>query len=188
MISAEQFLDEARRWTASGTREDLQNRDGGPHMSIHTRSGDGWLIRLPCRLASRKRSNDDLPGFGARLQGDSTRFIVQYKIGAKHRRMTLGSTATVTLDSARKSAGDILAAVRLGHDPAGDKAEARLRVKGYVANAREASSHPPTTAIRSSNWLEGRGHVAARFHRRIRRNHRSIPARARQGRCRWSAN
>ena len=124
-----------------------------------------------------------------RLQGDSRRFVVQYKIGAKHRRMTLGSTATVTLDSARKSAGDILAAVRLGHDPAGDKAEARLRVKGYVANAREASSHPPTTAIRSSNWLEGRGHVAARFHRRIRRNHRSIPfVRGRSSRrSRWSA-
>ena len=28
-----------------------------------------------------------------RLQGDSRRFVVQYKIGAKHRRMTLGNVA-----------------------------------------------------------------------------------------------
>jgi integrase len=41
--------------------------------------------------------------------------------------MTLGSTAQLRLDAARKSAADILAAVRLGHDPAGEKAEARVR-------------------------------------------------------------
>jgi integrase len=79
--------------------------------------------------------DDDLPGFGLRLQGDSRRYVVQYKIGAKHRRVTLGSTAAVALDAARKSAGDILAAVRLGHDPAGDKAEARLRAVDVCGTA-----------------------------------------------------
>jgi integrase len=95
--------------------------------------------------------DDDLPGFGLRLQGDSRRFIVQYKIGNKHRRMTLGSTATVTLDSARKSAGDILAAVRLGHDPAGDKAEARLRAVDVCGTAMRRYLAHQKTKLRPSS-------------------------------------
>jgi integrase len=103
----------------------LPDRDRILAMKLSRRTVD--TLTLPTGKQEAIYFDEDLPGFGLRLQGNSRRFIVQYKIGAKHRRMTLGSTAAVTLDAARKSAGDILAAVRLGHDPAGDKAEARLR-------------------------------------------------------------
>src|SRR6516225_8587908 len=102
-------------------------------MKLSRRTVDSFA--LPPGKSEAIYFDDDLPGFGLRLQGDSRRFIVQYKLGAKHRRMTLGSTAAITLDAARKSAGDILAAVRLGHDPAGDKAEARLRATDVCGSA-----------------------------------------------------
>jgi hypothetical protein len=86
-------------------------------MKLSRRTVDS--LALPPGKQEAIYFDEDLPGFGLRLQGDSRRYVVQYKIGSKHRRMTLGSTAAVTLDSARKSAGDILAAVRLGHDPCG---------------------------------------------------------------------
>jgi integrase len=78
--------------------------------------------------------DDDLPGFGLRLRAGGWRgFVVQYKTGKKHRRMTIGTTAQVRLDIARRKAADILAAVRLGHDPAGDKQEARARANDSCA-------------------------------------------------------
>ena len=71
--------------------------------------------------------DDDIPGFGLRLRaGGSRAWVVQYKIGSKQRRMTLGSIKTVSATKARDTAKDILASVRLGKDPAGEKAEARI--------------------------------------------------------------
>ena len=41
--------------------------------------------------------DNDLPGFGVRLRrGGSARFIFQYKLGAQHRRIVLGSTTALT--------------------------------------------------------------------------------------------
>jgi Arm DNA-binding domain len=68
----------------------------------------------------------DLPGFGLRLRaGGSRKWVVQYDTGRKSRRMTLGSTAALDPGKARETAKSILAAVRLGKDPAGDIAAAR---------------------------------------------------------------
>jgi integrase len=53
--------------------------------------------------------------------------ICQYAIGGKQRRLTLGSVKLVDAATARGKAKDILAAVRLGRDPAGEKLEARVR-------------------------------------------------------------
>jgi Arm DNA-binding domain len=66
--------------------------------------------------------DDDVPGFGvrARLTG-SKAFIVQYSIGNKQRRMSLGKIEMLEIDTARQKAKEILAAVRMGQDPAGDK-------------------------------------------------------------------
>jgi integrase len=71
--------------------------------------------------------DDELPGFGLRLrEGGSRNWIVQYKVGPKQRRMTLGSTAMLTVAKARDAAATALAKVRLGNDPANEKAMARL--------------------------------------------------------------
>ena len=66
--------------------------------------------------------------------------------------MTLGSTGAITLDAARKSAGDILAAVRLGHDPAGDKAEARLRATDVCGTAMRRYLIHQKTKLRPSSY------------------------------------
>jgi integrase len=72
--------------------------------------------------------DDDIPGFGLRLrEGGSRSFIFQYKQGAKHRRMALGKATPDTIGDARKTAAKLHARVKLGEDPASDKAEARAK-------------------------------------------------------------
>jgi integrase len=66
--------------------------------------------------------DDAVPGFGVRARaGGSKVYVVQYAIGEKTRRMSLGKVELQGVDKARDKAKDILAAVRLGQDPAGDK-------------------------------------------------------------------
>ena len=59
--------------------------------------------------------DDDLPGFGvrARLSGWKI-FIVQYSIGNRQRRISLGSVDEVNVDQARQMAKEILTAARMG--------------------------------------------------------------------------
>jgi integrase len=86
-------------------------------------------LALPAGVQDRTFFDDELPGFGIRLRkGGSRTYVVQYKIGTKHRRMPLGSVTAVDLGKARSTAKDLLAAVRLGRDPAGEKLEQRQKV------------------------------------------------------------
>src|SRR5262249_29256868 len=73
--------------------------------------------------------DDDVPGFGLRLRaGGSRTFIVQYALGGRQRRMTIGAAKVVDVPKARQTARNLLAKVRLvGYDPAADRAEARVR-------------------------------------------------------------
>jgi integrase len=66
--------------------------------------------------------DDAVPGFGVRARaGGSKVYVVQYAIGEKTRRMSLGKVELQGVDKARDKAKNILAAVRLGKDPAGEK-------------------------------------------------------------------
>jgi integrase len=69
--------------------------------------------------------DDDLPGFGIRLRGNSARWLVQYRVGGKTRRESLGDVRKVTIDAARKIARQRFALAELGTDPAAEKAKAR---------------------------------------------------------------
>jgi integrase len=72
--------------------------------------------------------DSDVPGFGIRLRaGGSKTFVFQYKLGSKQRRLTLGPVTALDLAKAREAAKDLYAQVRLGGDPAGEKAHARLK-------------------------------------------------------------
>ena len=65
-----------------------------------------------------------LPGFGLRLrEGGKRTWIVQYRVGAKQRRVTLGTVETLNADEARKRARSALSKVHLGHDPQLEKGE-----------------------------------------------------------------
>jgi hypothetical protein len=64
--------------------------------------------------------DDDVPGFGVRASLSGWKvFIVQYSIGNQQRRISLGKIETLEIDTARQKAKGILAAVRMGRDPAG---------------------------------------------------------------------
>ncbi len=70
--------------------------------------------------------DDDIPGLGIRMRpGGSRNWVFQYKLGKKHRRMTLGALSAIGLFKARDMAGDLHAKVRLGQDPAAERAEAK---------------------------------------------------------------
>src|SRR5262245_31924570 len=72
---------------------------------------------------------DDLcPGFGLRLRASGSRtFVFQYAVGGKQRRMSLGVVSAVPVGVARKAAEELYAKVKLGQDPAGERAEARIK-------------------------------------------------------------
>ncbi|WP_436642696.1 tyrosine-type recombinase/integrase [Microbaculum sp. FT89] len=72
----------------------------------------------------------DLKGFGVRILPSGVKsWVVEYRPGVGRgvakKRMTIGSVATLTADEARNAARDILASVRLGSDPLGERAKAR---------------------------------------------------------------
>jgi integrase len=71
--------------------------------------------------------DDDLPGFGVRLRGDSKRWIVQYRVGPQQRREILGDTRKVRAEAARKAARQRFAQAELGVDPATERARARAK-------------------------------------------------------------
>src|SRR5262249_46866219 len=70
--------------------------------------------------------DDELPRFGVRVaEGGSRKYIVQYRQGGSARRYTIGPTATMTLDEARKRARKVLVAVDDGRNPGVEKETAR---------------------------------------------------------------
>jgi integrase len=72
--------------------------------------------------------DEDVPGFGLRIrEGGSRSFVFQYKLGTKQRRMALGTATALNFGVTRKTAEQLYARVKLGQDPASDKAEGRLR-------------------------------------------------------------
>jgi len=71
--------------------------------------------------------DDELPGFGVRARSSGWKiFIVQYSTGNKQRRISLGKIDELDVETARQKAKEILTAVRMGRDPAGDKRPSRV--------------------------------------------------------------
>ena len=86
-------------------------------------------FKIPAGKSEHIEFDDDMAGFGLRIRAggkaEHRTFIAQYKIGAKHRRITLGNVAKVTLEDAQKRAKKIFGKVANGEDPANEKAEGR---------------------------------------------------------------
>ncbi len=80
--------------------------------------------------------DDDMPGLALRLRASGTRtWVYQYKVGRQNRRVTIGDAGVISLAKARKTAADLHARVRLGGNPAGDKAESIRRAADTMAAA-----------------------------------------------------
>ena len=98
-------------------------------------------FKIPAGKSEQIEFDETMPGFGLRVRAGGRKehrtFIAQYKIGAKHRRMTLGNVAKVDLETARKKAKQIFGKVADGKDPASDKAVARSEASRTFQTASE---------------------------------------------------
>jgi integrase len=120
---------------------------------------------LPPGKADAIFFDDEIPGFGLRMRAGSprseARWCVQYKIGSKHRRMTFGKLCELDAVKAREKAKDLLSAVRLGRDPAGEKLDARTKASqtfGPIIETfleRQESRTRPIHYKRVKRYLEG---------------------------------
>jgi integrase len=89
-------------------------------------------LRLSSGKADEIFFDDVLSGFGVRLrEGGSRKYIVHYRQAGIQRRDTIGSTATLTLEEARKRARKILVAVDDGRDPRAEK-ESKRAASGLI--------------------------------------------------------
>jgi integrase len=92
------------------------------------------LLRLKPRSKPYIEYDSDLKGFGVAVYPSGIKsWVCEYRPhgggrGVAKKRVTLGKTSQLTPEQARKAAGDMLATVRLGGDPAQEKLERRASV------------------------------------------------------------
>jgi integrase len=80
-------------------------------------------LKLPPGKTDHIEFDNGIPGFGLRLRdGGSKTWIYQYSLGTKQRRLVIGKATALTPDKARELAADLHAKVRLGADPAAERA------------------------------------------------------------------
>jgi integrase len=84
-------------------------------------------LALPAGRDEHVIWDDDIPGFGVRLRPHSTTYIFRYRHGKRQPCVTIGSVAAISATQARAEAAKLYARVRLGEDPAGERADARVR-------------------------------------------------------------
>jgi len=83
-------------------------------------------LKLPPGVTDRVFFDEDLPGFGLRVRASGVHtWMIQYAIARRTRRVVLGLASTLAPNRARAVAETMLARVRLGHDPAAEKDQAK---------------------------------------------------------------
>src|SRR5579872_4173567 len=84
----------------------------------------------------------DLAGFGLRVLPSGRKgYIVQYRVGRRSRRISLGSVTALTCEQARKRAITVLAAARNGEDPAAKRDADRRAITVQELAERFDSEH-----------------------------------------------
>ena len=103
--------------------------------------------------------DDDIP-LGVRLRdGGAPRWIFQYRVGAKQRRMSLGTTAALSAPRAREIAVELHARVKLGEDPAATKAEERIRAVETMGATLEAYLEHQRARLKPRSLVEVERHL-----------------------------
>jgi integrase len=117
-------------------------------------------LTLPAGKTEVLVFDDALPGFGVRLRlGGSRTFVYQYKFGPRQRRLTLGSVAALDIGRARETAKDLYARVRLGEDPAGDKADAKVKASETFEAVAKRFLDYKRERLRPSSYPETERHL-----------------------------
>ena len=120
-------------------------------------------IPLPAGKSEHIEFDEAMPGFGIRIRaGDKAQhrtFIAQYKIGDKHRRITLGDARKVTLENARKEARRIFGEVANARDPANEKAERRSAASHTLDATIARYLEAKATELKPRSMVEVKRHL-----------------------------
>ncbi|UPJ69893.1 site-specific integrase [Bradyrhizobium sp. 187] len=132
--------DKANRWTDTSVRK----------------------LAVPAGKADFIHWDPELPSFGVRLRGGRSSFVVQYRIGRKQRRESLGDVRKLELKDAREIARKRFAQVELHIDPVADRkrlqAEQAADADTFLKAAEEylearVSKMRPNTYIAAKRYL-----------------------------------
>jgi Arm domain-containing DNA-binding protein/integrase-like protein len=100
--------------------------------------------------------DEEFPGFGVRLRAGRSRvsrkWIYQYDIVGRTRRITLGNVNAISIQDARKTAGQLHGKVRLGQDPMMEKAESLARAADTFASVMDNHLKMTKVRMRPHSW------------------------------------
>jgi integrase len=120
-------------------------------------------FKMPAGKVEHIEFDENMPGFGLRVRagdkGEHRTFIVQYKIGDKHRRVSLGDVRKVTLKDAQERARAIFGKVWDGKDPANEKAERRSAASFTLDAVIERYLDARAAKLRPRSFAEAKRHL-----------------------------
>jgi integrase len=105
-------------------------------------------------MTDRFEWDGKLVGFGKRTRDGRETWVIQYRLGHKQRRMTIGTCAKLTQAQAREQARKRLAAVQLGQDPAADKRQTRTEAKHTLRSVATQYLEARQGAVRARTYAE----------------------------------
>jgi integrase len=122
-------------------------------------------LTLPAARSEKTYWDDDIPLFGVRLRkGGSKGWVFWYRLGGRAsslRKIGLGATSAVSAAEARAEAARLYAKVRLGQDPAGEKAESVVRASETFESVLKIF------LARQAERLKPRSYVGVEYHLRV---------------------
>jgi integrase len=117
-------------------------------------------LKLPEGKSEVIYFDDGLAGFGVRIRAGGKRtWIAQYRLGAKQRRMTLGTLDTLDEAEARRRARTALSKVHLGNDPQMEKAERRAQAAVTLGSVVDAYLSRVETRLKPRSFQEVHRHL-----------------------------
>jgi integrase len=105
-------------------------------------------------MTDRFEWDPKLTGFGKRIRDGRETWVVQYRLGHKQRRITIGTCAKLTQAQAREQARKRLAQVELGQDPAAAKRQSRTEAKNTLRSVVAQYLEAKQGAVRPRTYVE----------------------------------
>jgi integrase len=117
-------------------------------------------LSLPAGKSESIVFDDEVPGFGIRLRAGGKRtWIAQYRLGAKQRRLTLGTVGTIDEGEARRRAKTALSKVQLGHDPQMEKLDRRTQAATTLSSVAETYLAVAKANLKPRSFIEVERHL-----------------------------
>jgi integrase len=127
-----------------------------------TKKSIAKLVDLPAGVNERLFGDDDLTGLSLRLRrgtnGIARSWVYRYMVAGRPCKLTL-DFAGHDLAAARKCAGDLQARVRLGHDPAQERARTRTSIAQTVSATLQIYLSQKELILRPRSYTETARHL-----------------------------